>query len=100
MNDVFTEEMVDKFADDLLIGLSREENKMVLDEFEEINKHINLVSVIPNIESVEPMTHPFDTPDFELREDVCMESISISDALSNCDMYEGDEVEVPKVVGE
>lgn len=29
----FTEEMVDSYALKLLIGLTREENKMVLDEF-------------------------------------------------------------------
>ena len=30
----FTKEMVNDLADKLLIGLSEEENKMVLDEFE------------------------------------------------------------------
>ena len=99
MNKIFTEQMVDDYAEKLLIGLSREENKMVLDEFEEINKQIEIVSKIQNIESVEPMTHPFETPGLELREDIAKESISIQDALSNCDMYEGREVEVPKVVG-
>ena len=34
----FTKEMVDSYADKLLIGLSEEENKRVLDEFEEIDK--------------------------------------------------------------
>lgn len=98
MNDIFTEAMVDKFANDLLIGLSREENKLVLDEFEEIRKNINLISEIENIELVEPMTHPFDTPGVELREDEVKESISIDDAFSNCDVFEGNEIKVPKVV--
>ena len=33
----FTKEMVDNYADKLLIGLTEEENKMVLDEFEIID---------------------------------------------------------------
>ena len=37
----FTEEMVDNYADKLLIGLSREENKMVLDEFATIDDNLN-----------------------------------------------------------
>ena len=30
----FTKELVNKYADDLLIGLTNEENKIVLEEFE------------------------------------------------------------------
>ena len=36
----FTKEMVDDYANKLLIGLTDEENKNVLDEFEEIEKLI------------------------------------------------------------
>ena len=66
----FTEEMVDDYADKLLIGLTREENKMVLDEFEIIDETIDLINEIPNIKEVEPMTHTLDNFVYELREDV------------------------------
>ena len=36
----FTKEMVDSYADKLLIGLTDEENKMVLDEFDVILQSI------------------------------------------------------------
>ena len=39
---VFTEELVNEYADKLLIGLTEEENKQVLDEFEDIDKSIDL----------------------------------------------------------
>ena len=94
----FTKEMVDDYADKLLIGLTDEENKLVLDEFEYIDKDIALVASIPNIEKVEPMTHCLDDFTFELRDDVAEDSIPIEDLLKNCDRYEGREVEVPKVV--
>ena len=42
--------MVDDYADKLLIGLTKEENKMVLDEFEIIDANIDLINQIPDIE--------------------------------------------------
>ena len=96
---VFTKEMVDDYADKLLIGLTDEENQMVLDEFEVIDKNIDLINKIPNINQVEPMTHCLDDFEFKLREDEAEESIDIEDLLSNCDVCTDREVEVPKVVG-
>ena len=96
----FTKEMVDDYADKLLIGLTEEENKMVLEEFEIIDETINMINEIEGIEKVEPMTHTLDDFIYELREDVVEESSNIEDILSNCDCYTGREVEVPKVVGE
>ncbi len=96
---VFTKEMVDKFAQDLLIGLTDEENKMVLDEFDIIDKNIDVINNIPNISSVEPMTHCLDDLEIVLRDDVADESISIEDLLRNSDEVDDREIEVPKVVG-
>ena len=96
---MFTKEVVDDLADKLLIGLTEEENKMVLDEFEVIDKTINTINEIDEIEKVEPMTHTLDDFKYELREDVVEESIPIEDLLSNCDVHSAREVEVPKVVG-
>jgi aspartyl/glutamyl-tRNA(Asn/Gln) amidotransferase C subunit len=94
----FTSEMVDDYADKLLIGLTKEENKMVLDEFEIIDSNIDIINEIPNIEKVEPMTHCLDNFEYELREDVKEESVPIEELLQNCDLYTDREVEVPKVV--
>ena len=94
----FTEEMVNDYADKLLIGLTKEENKMVLDEFEVIDKDISIINKIENIEKVEPMTHCLDDFTYELREDEIEESTDIDLILSNCDDYINDEVRVPKVV--
>ena len=95
----FTKEMVDEYADKLLIGLTEEENKMVLDEFEIIDKNCDVVNNIAGIENVEPMTHALDDFVVELRDDIAEESVSIEDLLSNCDQVNDREVELPKVVG-
>ena len=96
----FTKEMVDDYAEKLLIGLTEEENKMVLEEFEVIDKNINIINEIKDIDKVEPMTHCLDDFVYELRDDVVEESCKIEDILSNCDEHTDREVEVPKVVGE
>ena len=95
----FTKEMVNDYADKLLIGLTEEENKQVLDEFEIIDENIDLINKIPNIEKIEPMTHCLDDFIYELREDNKEESIDIEELLQNCDDKTDREVSVPKVVG-
>lgn len=95
----FTKEMVDDYADKLLIGLTPEENKMVLDEFEIIDQNIDLINKIPGISEVEPMTHCLDDFIYELREDIPKESVDIEDLLANSDETDGSEITVPKIVG-
>ena len=94
----FTKEMVTDYADKLLIGLTEEETKMVLDELDIIDKNIDLINQIPNIETVESMTHCLDDFIYELREDEVEESVDIDDLLENCDDASNGEVRVPKVV--
>lgn len=95
----FTSEMVDEYANKLLIGLSKEENQMVLSEFDIIDKQCDLVTKIPNIQDVEPMTHCLDDFVVELREDILEEEIPIDELLKNSDRVSGREIELPKVVG-
>lgn len=95
----FTKEMVNDYAEKLLIGLTEEETNMVLEEFSVIDETINKINDIEGIEKIEPMTHCLDDFCYELREDVVEESIPIEELLQNCDEHTDREVEVPKVVG-
>lgn len=95
----FTKELIDDLANKLLIGLSDDENEMVLNEFDAIDKSIDLINEIDGISDVEPMTHCLDDFVYVLREDVPEESVEIDELLKNCDDTEGREVVVPKVVG-
>ena len=99
MSKVFTKELVDDLADKLLIGLSDEENAMVLNEFDAIDANIDLINEIDGIKDVEPMTHCLDDFVYELRDDVATESVPIEDILANSDDTEDREIVVPKVVG-
>lgn len=95
----FTKEMIDDYADKLLIGLTDDENNMVLKEFDVIEKSMEKIANMPDIEQVEPMTHALDDFSFTLREDVAKEGIPVENLLQNCDASEDDFVSVPKVVG-
>lgn len=94
----FTEEMVDDYAAKLLIGLTPEENKRVLDEFDVIDKNCDVVNAIPNISEVEPMTHCLDEFVVELRDDEAEDSVPIENLLKNADETSDREIELPKVV--
>ena len=96
----FTKEKIDKYANDLLIGLTDDERDMIQKEFDTIEKNMDLINKIPNIKDIEPLSYPFEMYVDDLREDSQEGEISdIEDLLSNCDDVEGREVEVPKVVG-
>lgn len=99
MSKAFTKELVDDLANKLLIGLSEEENAMVLNEFDAIDANIDLINEIDGIKDVEPMTHALDDFEYVLREDVAEESVAIEDLLRNSDDTEDREIVVPKVVG-
>ena len=94
----FTSEMVDDLANKLLIGLSEEENDLVLREFELIDEAMQVIANMKNIENVEPMAHALDDTEIILREDIAEESVPIEDLLANCDNTEDREIVVPKVV--
>ena len=94
----FNEATIDKLSNLLLIGLTPEENKMILDEFAVIDKNIDKINNIEGIEKAIPMTHALDNFECELREDIAEESPTIEDLLKNSDQVNDREVEVPKVV--
>ena len=94
----FTKEMVDDYANKLLFDLTPEENKMVLDEFEIIDRNCDAVNTIPGIAEVTPMTHCLDDFVVELRDDVAEPSVDIELLLHNSDETSDREVELPKVV--
>lgn len=95
---MFTREEIDRYANKLLIGLTEEENEMVLKEFDIIDKNIDLINSIENISNVEIMSHCLDDVEFDLRDDEIEESTDIEKLLKNCDSYKDNEVKVPKVV--
>lgn len=95
----FTKEMIDDYADKLLIGLTDEEKDMIVSEFDIIDESLQAVEQIANIKDVEPMTHALDNFVYEMRDDVASKPVPIDDLLKNSDDEDGACIVVPKVVG-
>jgi len=96
----FTKEMVDKYAKDLMIKLSSEENKKVLDEFDIIEENMEKISNLKDIKDIEPMTHPLEYDDIILRDDEVREELSLDEVLKNTERKTMEEIIIPKVVEE
>ncbi len=96
----FTKEMIDNYADKLLIGLTEEERTMIQEEFDDIEKNMELINKIDGIKDVEPLSYPYEMEIDDLRsDDETDETIEIDTLLRNAGQIDGREVEVPKVVG-
>ena len=96
----FTNEMIDNYADKLLIGLTEEERTMIREEFDDIEKNMELINKIDGIKEVEPLSYPYEMEIDDLRnDDEVDETIEIDTLLRNAGKVDGREVEVPKVVG-
>ncbi len=92
-------EILKESAHKLLFDMSEEEYDTLLDEFEILTKQMELISLIPGVDEVEPMTFPFDCTNTYLREDVVGEQLTQEEALGNAkDVIEG-QIRLPKVVG-
>ncbi len=94
----FTKEMVDSYAENLLIGLTAEENELVLKEFDKIDKDMDIVNSISNISNVKPMTFPLEDKKATLRKDEAKDGVPVELLLKNAGKKIGREVEVVKVV--
>lgn len=94
----FTKEMIDDYAEKLLIGLTEEENKTLLEEFQIIESRMDLINEIKDINKIEPLHYPFiveSTP----RNGFDIENDDVNDLIKNSDKVSDREIEVPKVVG-
>ncbi|MBE6155718.1 MAG: hypothetical protein E7164_03070 [Firmicutes bacterium] len=95
----FTKEMINDYAEKLLIGLSDEECDTLLEEFDVIRERMEIISNIPGIENIEMQHFPCEFSLTSLRKDEAQNSLPIEDVLANCDQSIERVVEVPKVVG-
>lgn len=95
---MITKEKLKNYANKLMFDMNDEEYETLQKEFDVIIKEMDLIGNIENIESVEPMTFPFELDSVELRNDTDSRNIEIEDALSNTGSKKGREIRVPKVV--
>ena len=94
-----TKEILQESANRLMFSLSDEQLEKLVVEFEIITKQMELISHIPGVDDVEPMTFPFDVTSFSLREDVSDEPENRDEILKNSQDVSDGQIRLPKVVG-
>ena len=94
----FTKELINDYADKLLIGLTDEECDTLVNEFEAIEKNMDLITKIEGISDISPMHYPY-VIESNPRSGEKVENENIKDLLKNCDVVDDREIEVPRVVG-
>ena len=95
---MFTKDIINDYADKLLIGLTEEENELLLREFDVINDNMSKINNVKGLENIEPLHFPQDLTVKEIRDGKISRMIDIEDALKNCDDYIDREVEIIRVV--
>lgn len=97
---MITRDKLEEYAKKLMFEMNEDEYKTLKDEFEVILKQMEFIDNIKDIDSVQPMTYPFDLEldDCCLREDIASNEISFDDMKINVKEYENNMVKVPKVV--
>lgn len=94
----FTKELIKDYADKLLIGLTDEETKTILDEFEVIEANMDLINEINGIKDIKPQDYPF-IIEANPRDGQTIINDEVENILKNSDNVSDREIEVPKVVG-
>ena len=96
---MFTKEILQKYANDLLFDLTDEEINLLLKEFDAINAHMEMINNIEGISKIEPMSYPQEISSSVLRNDEEESNLATSDVLVNSGDTIEDVIVVPKVVG-
>lgn len=95
-----TKEKLEELARKLMFEMEEDEYQTLLSEFDVILKQMDLIDKISDIDTVTPMTYPFDLEldDTYLREDNPSNEICFDDMKVNVKDYDSGMVKVPKVV--
>ena len=93
-----TKDKLKSYANKLMFDMNEEEYQTLLSEFDVMLKQMDLIGNIENIDSVEPMTFPFELENVEYRNDNDSRNIEIEELMNNTTHNKGREVKVPKVV--
>lgn len=91
-------EILKDAAERLMFRMSDSELDTLEKEFDIILKQMELIGNIEGVNSLEPMTFPFDVTNDFLREDDPTTPISKEEALKNANSKKDGQIKLPKVV--
>ena len=94
----YDKELLKKCANNLLFDMSDKQYDLLLKEFDVLTKQMEVLGEIEGLDSVTPMTFPFDVSTSFLREDEPDEVLSTEDVLKNAHDVFDNQVKVKKVI--
>ena len=94
-----TKEKLKDYASKLMFDMDDAGYDRTLEEFETVEKHMDLIGEIEGIQNVEPMTFPYVIYHATLREDEAKDTLTNEEVLANSKDTKANQVKVPKVVG-
>ena len=96
---MITKEKLKDYAAKLMFDMDDDGYERTLKEFEIVEKHMELIGKLEDIENIEPMTFPYVIYHASLRDDDAKECLTCDQVLANAKETKADQVKVPKVVG-
>ncbi len=93
-----SKELLKKCANNLMFDMNENEYDTLLKEFDELIDQMKLIDKIEGLDSLEPMTFPFECSTSFLREDIEQEMLSIDEVLLNAKDVVNGQIKLPKVV--
>lgn len=92
-------DVINSCAKNLKFNLSDGQDKLILEEFSTVLAQIDYLKSIKGVDSVSEMTFPYKDHQNKLREDVPVKPCKASDILKNSNSKIGNQIKLPKVVG-
>lgn len=94
-----TKEIIEECAKNLMFELAPGQTDLIYEEFDTVMAQIDFLKNIPGVDRKEPMTFPYKEHQKLLREDKPSKALKAKEALRNSKTTLGDQIKMPKVVG-
>lgn len=94
-----TKEVIDLCAENLLFKLNPGQTDLIYEEFNTIMAQIDFLKGIKGVDEANPMTFPYSEHQKFLRKDKPVKPFKSEVELQNCNSKIGNQVKLPKVVG-
>ncbi len=94
-----TKEVIEQCAKTLMFDLSEGQADVIYEEFDTVLAQIEFLGNIKGVDESEPMTFPYKDHQSLMREDRPSKTLASDEALSNSNTKLGNQIKLPKVVG-
>jgi aspartyl/glutamyl-tRNA(Asn/Gln) amidotransferase C subunit len=91
-------DLLKDLASRLRFAMQEEEYKTLLEEFNVLLEQFKLISLIENVDSVEPMTFPYLLENFDIEDDEPIPPLTHDEVFQNIKVEEHGHIKIGKVV--